>query len=199
MMVAILASVASLIIRYRRAVGEEKQQLKWVALGVIVLAIGFAATVAWPGTSDDTENFVVALALTAVPISIGIAILRYRLYDIDRIISRTVSYGIVTALLAGAFVGLVVVLGGVLPTRGSSLAVAGSTLAVAALFNPLRYRVQGVVDRKFNRSQYDLERTIEAFSQRLRTEADLDRIGRDLQDVAAESMHPKSISLWLRA
>jgi hypothetical protein len=199
MLVTILASVASLIIRYRRAAGEERQQLKWVALGVIVLAFGFAVTFAWPGMGEDTENFVVALALAAMPISIGIAILRYRLYDIDRIISRTLSYGIVTALLAGAFVGLVVVLGGVLPTRGSSLAVAASTLAVAALFNPLRYRVQGRVDRRFNRSRYDLERTIEAFSERLRSEADLDRIGRDLQDVAAESMHPRSISLWLRA
>jgi hypothetical protein len=203
--VTILASVASLIFRYRRALGEERQQLKWVALGgVVVVAIGMAGTVVWDiingstEVSDDTENLVGALSLTAVPISIGMAILRYRLYDIDRIISRTVSYGAVTALLAGTYVALVFVMGDLLPSRGSSLVVAASTLAVAALFNPLRRRVQSIVDRRFNRSRYDLSRTIEAFSHRLRTEVDLDQLGRDLQDVAAESMHPKSVSLWLR-
>jgi hypothetical protein len=148
--------------------------------------------------SDDTENFVIALALTAVPISIGIAILRYRLYDIDRIISRTVSYAVVTVLLAGAYAGLVFGLGAVIPNQGSSLVVAASTLAVAALFNPLRRRVQAFVDRRFNRSRYDLSRTIEAFSQRLSSEVDLDEIGRDLQSVTAESMHPKTMGLWLR-
>jgi hypothetical protein len=198
MLVAILASVTSLIIRYRRAVGEERQQLKWVALGVVVLAIGLALSVLWPGLSDDTENFVIALALTAVPISIGIAILRYRLYDIDRIISRTVSYAVVTVLLAGAYVGLVFGLGIVIPNQGSSLVVAASTLAVAALFNPMRRRVQTIVDRRFNRSRYDLSRTIEAFAQRLSSEVDLDQIGHDLQSVTAESMHPKTMALWLR-
>jgi hypothetical protein len=199
MMVAVLASVASLIIRYRRAVGEERQQLKWVALGVIALAIGLVVTFVWQGLSDDTENFVIALALTAVPISIGIAILRYRLYDIDRIISRTVSYAVVTVLLAGAYAGLVFGLGVVIPNQGSSLVVAASTLAVAALFNPLRRRVQAFVDRRFNRSRYDLSRTIEAFSQRLASEVDLDQIGRDLQSVTVESMHPKTMGLWLRS
>jgi hypothetical protein len=198
MLVTILASVVSLIIRYRRAVGEERQQLKWVALGVIALAISLALTFVWQGLSDDTENFVIALALTAVPISIGIAILRYRLYDIDRIISRTVSYAVVTVLLAGAYAGLVFGLGAVIPNQGSSLVVAASTLAVAALFNPLRRRVQAFVDRRFNRSRYDLSRTIEAFSQRLSSEVDLDEIGRDLQSVTAESMHPKTMGLWLR-
>jgi hypothetical protein len=198
MLVPILASVASLIVRYRQSAGEERQQLKWVAVGVVVLAIGVAGTVVWDGLSDDTVNLVIALALTAVPISIGMAILRYRLYDIDRIISRTVSYGAVTALLVGTYVAFVFVLGDLLPSRENSLVVAASTLAVAGLFNPLRRRVQDFVDRRFNRSRYDLSRTIEAFSQRLRTEVDLDQLGRDLQDVAADSMHPKSISLWLR-
>jgi hypothetical protein len=203
--VTILASVASLIFRYRRALGEERQQLKWVALGgVVIVAIGVGGTVVWDmingsaEVSDDTENLVSALSLTAVPISIGMAILRYRLYDIDRIISRTVSYGAVTAVLAGTYVALVFVLGDLLPSRGNSLVVAASTLAVAALFNPLRRRVQSIVDRRFNRSRYDLARTIEAFSQRLSTEVDLDQLGRDLQVVATDSMHPKSISLWLR-
>ena len=199
MLVPILASVASLIVRYRQSAGEERQQLKWVAVGVVVLAIGVAGTVAWDGLSDDTVNLVIALSLTAVPISIGMAILRYRLYDIDRIISRTVSYGAVTALLAGAYVALVFVLGDLLPSRGNSLVVAASTLTVAALFNPLRRRVQSIVDHRFNRSRYDLYRTIEAFTQRLRTEVDLDQLARDLQNVAADSMHPKSMSLWLRS
>ncbi len=198
MLVPILASVASLIVRYRQSAGEERQQLKWVALGVVLLAIGLAGTVVWDGLSDDTVNLVIALALTAVPISIGMAILRYRLYDIDRIISRTVSYGAVTALLAGTYVALVFVLGDLLPSRGNSLVVAASTLAVAGLFNPLRRRVQDFVDRRFNRSRYDLSRTIEAFSQRLRTEVDPEQLGRDLQLVVAASMHPKSMSLWLR-
>ncbi len=201
---SILASVTSLIVRYRRAVAEEKQQLKWVAFGVVVLALGVAGTVVWDMVngsaelSDDTGNLVTALSITVVPISIGMAILRYRLYDIDRIISRTVSYGAVTALLAGTYAGLVFVLRDLLPSQGGSLAVAASTLAVAALFNPLRRRVQAFVDRRFNRSRYDLSRTIEAFSQRLRTEVDLDQLGRDFQDVAGESMHPKSMTLWLR-
>ena len=203
-LVAILASVASLIVRYRQAVAEERQQLKWVALSVVVLAIGVAGTVVWDMVngstelSDDTGNLVIALSLTVVPISIGMAILRYRLYDIDRIISRTVSYAVVTVLLGSAFAGLVFVLGGLLPSQGGSLVVAASTLAVAALFNPLRRRVQSIVDRRFNRSRYDLSRTIEAFAQRLNTEVDLDQLGRELQFVAGESMHPKSMSLWIR-
>ena len=203
-LVAILASVASLIVRYRQAVAEERQQLKWVALSVVVLAIGVAGTVVWDMVngstelSDDTGNLVIALSLTVVPISIGMAILRYRLYDIDRIISRTVSYAVVTVLLGSTFAGLVFVLGGLLPSQGGSLVVAASTLAVAALFNPLRRRVQSIVDRRFNRSRYDLSRTIEAFAQRLNTEVDLDQLGRELQFVAGESMHPKSMSLWIR-
>jgi len=201
---AILASVASLIVRYRRAVGEEKQQLKWVAFGVVVLAIGVAGTVVWDMVngsaelSDDTGNLVIALSLTVVPITIGLAILRYRLYDIDRIISRTVSYGAVTALLAGTYAGLVFMLRDLLPSQGSSLAVAASTLAVAALFNPMRRRIQGLVDRRFNRSRYDLARIIEGFAERLRTEVDLDQLGRDLRLVASQSMHPRSIALWMR-
>lgn len=201
---AILASAASLVVRFRRAVGDERQQLKWVAFGVVLLGLGVAGSVLWElangsgEISDDTENLIIALSLTMVPISIGIAILRFRLYDIDRIISRTVSYGVVSVLLAGAYVGLVFVLRDLLPLEGG-VPVAASTLAVAALFNPLRRRVQTFVDRRFNRSRYDAARTIEAFSQRLGTEVDLDELGRDLQAVAAESMQPTSVSLWLRA
>lgn len=201
LLVSILASAASLVIRYRRAVGEERQQLKWVALGVVVLGLGLLGTTLWGvvggALSDDTGNFLTALSLTVVPISIGIAVLRFRLYDIDRIISRTVTYGAVTAILAGGYAGLVFLLRGLFPGQGS-IAVAGSTLAVAALFNPLRRRTQMLVDQRFNRSQYDGARVIEEFAQRLRTEVDLDELGRDLRAAAVASMQPASVSLWLR-
>ena len=200
---AILASVASLVVRYRRAQGEERQQLKWVAFGVVLLALGIAGSTLWElangaaEISSDTENLIIVASLTIVPISIGFAILRYRLFDIDRIISRTLSYGVLTVLLAGAYVGLVFLLRELLPFEGG-LPVAASTLGVAALFNPLRRRVQVFVDKRFNRSRYDVERIIDGFSQRLRIEVDLDRLGRDLQAVATESMQPATISLWLR-
>ena len=200
---AILGSVASLVVRYRRAAGEERQQLKWVAFGVVLLGLGIAGSVLWElvngsaELSDDTENLMISLSLTIVPVAIGIAILRYRLYEIDRIISRTLSYGLLTVLLAGAYVGLVFLLRELLPFEGG-LPVAVSTLGVAAAFNPLRRRVQAFVDQRFNRSRYDAARVIEGFSRRLRTEVDLDQLGRDLLTVAVESMQPVSVSLWLR-
>ena len=169
LIVAILASVASLVVRYRRAVGEERQQLKWVALGVVLLGLGVVGSAVWEFVNgaaelgDDTENLVIAVSLTAVPISIGFAYLRYRLYDIDRIISRTLSYGVLTVLLAGAYVGLVFVLRELLPFQGS-LPVAISTLGVAAAFNPLRRKVQSFVDQRFNRSRYDAARVIDGFA-----------------------------------
>ncbi|HVR78543.1 MAG TPA: hypothetical protein VMS99_09150 [Acidimicrobiia bacterium] len=198
-----LASVASLVVRYRSSVGEERQQLKWVASGVVILGVGVAASVLWElingvaELSDDTENLVIAVSLTMIPISIGVAILRFRLYDIDRIISRTVSYGVVVALIAAVFFGSVTLLGSLLPDD-SPLSVAASTLSVAALFNPLRRKVQRFVDKLFNRSRYDAGRTIDAFSARLRSEVDLDQLARDLQGVAAETMQPASLALWLR-
>ena len=198
-----LASVASLVVRYRSSVGEERQQLKWVAFGVVILGVGVAASVLWElinGTaelSDDTENLVIALSLTMIPVSIGVAILRFRLYDIDRIISRTVSYGVVVALIAAVFFGSATLLGSLLPSD-SPLSVAASTLSVAALFNPLRRRVQRFVDKLFNRSKYDAGLTMDAFSARLRTEVDLDQLAGDLQAVAAETMQPTSLALWLR-
>lgn len=199
-----LASVASLVVRYRSSEGEERQQLKWVAFGVVILGVGVAASVLWElingaaELSDDTENLVITISLTMIPVSIGVAILRFRLYDIDRIISRTVSYGVVVALIAAVFIGSVTLLGSLLP-NDSPFSVAASTLSVAALFNPLRRRVQRFVDKLFNRSRYDAGRTIDAFSARLRTEVDLDQLARDLQGVAAETMQPTSLALWLRA
>jgi hypothetical protein len=198
-----LASVASLVVRYRSSGGEERQQLKWVAFGVVILGVGVAASVLWElingvaELSDDTENLVIAVSLTMIPISIGVAILRFRLYEIDRIISRTVSYGAVVALIAAVFFGSVTLLGSLLPDD-SPLSVAASTLSVAALFNPLRRKVQRFVDKLFNRSRYDAGRTIDAFSARLRSEVDLDQLARDLQGVAAETTQPASLALWLR-
>jgi len=198
-----LASVASLVVRYRSSVGDERQQLKWVAFGVVILGVGVAASVFWElinGTaelSDDTENLVIAVSLTMIPMSIGVAILRFRLYEIDRIISRTVSYGVVVALIAAVFIGSVTFLGSLLPDD-SPLSVAASTLSVAALFNPLRRKVQRFVVKLFNRSRYDAGRTIDAFSARLRSEVDLDQLARDLQGIAAETMQPTSVALWLR-
>lgn len=198
-----LASVASLVVRYRSSRGEERQQLKWVAFGVVILGVGVAASVLWElvnGTaelSDDTENLVIAVTLTMIPVSIGVAILRFRLYEIDRIISRTVSYGVVVAMIAAVFFGTATLLGSLLPDD-SPLAVAASTLSVAAVFNPLRRKVQRFVDRLFNRSRYDADRTIDAFSARLRAEVDLDELARDLKGVATETMQPKSLALWLR-
>ena len=200
---AVLASVVSLVVRYRRAGGVERQQLKWVAFGVVLLGAGVAGPALWElvnGSAElnvDIENFILTCSLTMVPVSIGIAILRYRLYEIDRIISRTLSYGLLTVLLAGAYVGLVFLLRELLPFEGG-LPVAISTLGVAAAFNPLRRRVQAFVDQRFNRSRYDAARVIEGFSRRLRTEVDLDQLGRDLLAVAVESMQPVSVSLWLR-
>ena len=200
---AILGSVASLVVRYRRAAGEARQQLKWVAFGVVLLGLGIAGSVLWElangsaELSDDTENLIISLSLTMVPVSIGVAILRYRLYEIDRIISRTLSYGLLTVLLAGAYVGLVFLLRELLPFEGG-LPVAVSTLGVAAAFNPLRRRVQAFVDQRFNRSRYDAARVIEGFSRRLHTEVDLDQLGHDLLTVAVASMQPVSVSLWVR-
>jgi hypothetical protein len=139
--------------------------------------------------------------LWAVPAAIGVAVLRYRLYDIDRIINRTVVYGLLTALLGIVYAGAVLVSGqlfGGAAGNPPSLAVAGATLAVAALFQPARRRIQRVVDRRFNRRRYDLAKTIQAFSTRLRDEIDLDTLSAELVAVAARTMEPTMISLWLR-
>ncbi|MEX0946697.1 MAG: hypothetical protein WD064_04970, partial [Acidimicrobiia bacterium] len=140
---------------------------------------------------------IITISVSLLPMAIGIAIVRYRLFDIDRIVSRTVSYGVVVMVLGATFGALVFVLGDLLPLEGQ-LPVASTTLVVAALFNPLRRRVQERVDRRFNRSRYDAARTIELFTRRLRSSVDLVELGRDLQTVAAATMQPASMSMWLR-
>ena len=204
----ILLSAASMVVRFRRARGVERQQLKWFTYAPL------AAVLVWlvssiPALMSEAPTVVVILRVyvvgaiisVGIPLAIGIAILRYRLYDIDRLINRTLVYGLLTALLGLVYAGAVLVLGQVFGGVGGdppSWAVAGATLAVAALFQPARHRIQQAVDRRFNRLKYDMDQTIEAFSARLRDEIDLDALSAELLAVADQTMQPTTASLWLR-
>ncbi len=199
LLVAIVGSIASLVVRYRRAVGIERLQLRQL----VFAAVAFVPimVVAVPFYYDSVlVQAAVGLGLLALPVAAGLAILRYRLYDIDVVINRALVYGSLTATLAGVYVGSVLLLQLVLSglTEGSGLAVAASTLAVAALFRPARGRIQKVVDSRFFRSRYDATRTIEAFGARLRDEVDLSALSNDLKAVVVETMRPDHVSLWLR-
>jgi hypothetical protein len=204
-------AIASLIVRYRRAAPIERQQLKWFAAVAILTGLGGAANIvtsssgsAAPtgtlGTVNAVSGFVTYVGLALLPVAIGIAILRYRLYEIDRLISRTISYGVLTAIVGGLFVGFILVFQAVLApvTRSNELAVAGSTLLAAALFQPLRRLVQQIVDRRFNRSRYDAERTVAAFAERLRDEVDLEQLVAEILATVRQTVEPSSVSVWLR-
>jgi hypothetical protein len=196
-----VASVASLVVRFRRARGEERQQLKWFIYGAGILTVLLAVSALLPALDTQIPALVVAPALAAPPLAIGVAILRYRLYDIDRLINRTLVYGLLTALLGVLYAAAVLVLGQLFGGVGRdppSWTVAGATLAVAALFQPARRRIQAVVDRRFNRRKYDAAKTVEAFSARLRDEVDLDTLSAELLAVADQTMQPTTASLWLR-
>jgi hypothetical protein len=190
--------------RLRRSSGQEHQQLKWIALAASVAGILVVADAASFFLSVDgiSQLRIVALGLAFVgfPVAAGVAILRYRLYDIDVVINRTIVYGALTATLAATYLGSVLLLqlalGGL--TSDSSLAVAGSTLAVAAIFRPARTRIQEVVDRRFYRLRYDAARTLESFGSRLRDEVALDSLSSELCIVVAETMQPAHVSVWLR-
>ena len=188
-----LAAVVSLAFRYRRAGTVERAQLKWLvcAAAVIVVAGLASALIA----STNLQNAVSSGAIALVPVAIGIAVLRYRLYDIDRIISRTVAYAIITGLLVGVYAGLVLLATEVVGLR-TPVAVAAATLAAAALFSPLRRRVQRTVDRRFNRARYDAEATVAAFAARLKDAVDLDTVRDDLASVVQPAMEPAHISMW---
>jgi hypothetical protein len=194
---AVLVAAGSLVVRFRRARGIERQQLRWIlAAGLAPLAVlGVAAGLAIG--SWVVIGWAVSLYLALPALATGAAILRYRLYDIDRIISRTLAYGLLTVLLGSAYAGVVLGLGQLLG-RNSSLVVAAATLAVAALFQPARRRVQAVVDRHFNRRKYDAANMVEAFSVRLRDEVDLDALSAELLAVVDQTMEPTTASLWLR-
>ena len=196
---ALIGAIAGFIVRFRRSRGVERQQLKWIAYAASGLAvIGPLAGVTY-GDSVLVE-IAIAVVVTALPAAICIAILRYRLYDIDVVINRTLVYGPLTATLAGIYLGSVLLLQLVLSgvTSNNSLAIAISTLAVAALFRPARRRVQATVDRRFYRRKYDAARTLERFGAHLRDEVDPDALGGELRAVVAETMQPAHVSLWLR-
>jgi hypothetical protein len=206
MLVLILISLASLIVRFRRSRGEERQQLKWLAYVAAVVTILFVNElflVEWLGAGETTFGIVgehlLNLSGAAFPIAAAIAILKYRLYDLDLVINRTLVYGSLTAILAAAYLGIVVVLQNAIPgADDSDLTIAGSTLAVAALFRPLRARVQGFIDRRFYRRKFDAQRTLETFSSRLREDVDLDHLSADLLRIVRDTLQPAHASLWLR-
>ena len=198
-LLVVLAALAfgSLVLRFRRSRGEERQQLKWFTYAGALLPVSVVGD-ALPAPLGD---LVTAAPIVFLPVATGIAILRHRLYDIDRLINRTLVYGLLTALLAGIYAGAVLVLGQAFGGVGGdppSWAVAAATLAVAALFQPARRRIQQVVDRRFNRRKYDAAKTVEAFSARLRDEVDLDALAAELLAVVDPTMQPTRASLWLR-
>jgi hypothetical protein len=189
---------ASLVVRLRRARGVERQQLRWVALAAGVAGIGAAiGVVGVLAESGAVVGVGVLGSATVLCLAIAAAILRYRLYDLDRIISRTVAFGLLTLLLGGGYAGLVLGLGQ-LVGRDSSLVVAVATLAVAGVFQPTRRRIQMAVDRRFNRRKYNAAQTIQAFSTRLREQVDLDTLSTELLSVVDQTMEPTQVSLWLR-
>jgi hypothetical protein len=188
-----LAAVASTFVRWRRSDDVERHQIKWFFVAAIALLVAFV--ISFLDFDATLNNVVFALALTAVWASIAIAVLKYRLYDIDRIISRTLAYAVVIAVLGAVYVGLVTAIGS---RFESSLSVAASTLAVAALFNPLRKRVQGWVDRHFNRSSYDTSQVMDEFAGSLRDEVDADEVVDGWVEVVEETMQPSSVGVWIK-
>jgi hypothetical protein len=198
---ALVGAVGSIVLRFRRAAGVERQQLTVLTAGGVVAATTFVVS-GFVGSwiSQDLGIAITLAGVLAVPVSIGVAMLRYRLYEIDRVISKTLVYGALTVILGAAYAGLVLAGQAVFSSfaGGSNLAIAVSTLIVAALFLPLRSRVQRVVDRRFYRRRYDAQRTLDAFGARLREQVELERLRGDLQDVVRDTMQPAHVSLWLR-
>jgi hypothetical protein len=192
--VIVLSFVAHQVLSWRRATGQRRQQLKWLATGAAVTLVVLAASLGFSSTSIVGE--ILGIGLAALPVGIGVGILKYRLYEIDRIISRTLAYAIVTGLLVGVYAGLVLLATEVLGFH-SSVAVAVSTLAAVALFNPLRRRVQHAVDRRFNRARYDADQTVTAFAARLKDVADLDSVRDDLATTVGKALEPAHMSVWV--
>src|SRR5215216_1416083 len=208
-----IASALSLVLRYRRSGGEGREQIKWIAFAASVVGLlylitmvssftfsgpwGGAGTPLWLGLLQQVS----LVSFTAVPIAVGFAVLKYRLYDIDLLVNRTLVYGSLTATLVVFYFGGIVVLQGVfvaLTGEKSTLAIVASTLLIAALFNPLRRRIQSFIDRRFYRNKYDARKTLEGFSARLRDETDLGTLRDDSTSVVRETMQPAYVSLWLR-
>jgi hypothetical protein len=198
----LLSFVLAQVLNWRHSSGERRQQLKWLMSGTAVLAVSqiiFQPVLALYPNLPQVQlilGFLVGLGAAALPASMAVAILKYRLYDIDRIISRTLSYAIVTGLLIGVYTGLVLLATQVLQFR-TPVAVAAATLAAAALFNPLRQRVQRGVDRRFNRARYDADKTVAAFAARLKDAVDLDAVQADLAGVVHQALEPAHVSVWM--
>jgi MFS family permease len=197
-----LAAVVSLTLRYRHAQAAERAQLKWlvytgaVVVAALLISLGPVGWVMGPGTATtDVQNAIASVSVGLVPVAIGIAVMRYRLYDIDRVVSRTVAYAIVTGLLVGVYAGLVLLATGVLGFH-TSVAVAVATLVAAALFSPVRRRVQHNVDRRFNRARYDADQTVAAFAARLKDAVDLSTVRDDLASVVQAALEPTLLSVW---
>jgi len=202
----IVASIASVIVRFRRARGDERLQLKWLAYGTIMSLLIIVAIIVYIFTNVNIGPFASTLfylPVLSITISAAIAILKYRLYNIDILINRTLVYGALTALLALIYFGLVFILQSLVNALAGQisqtpLVIVGSTLVIAALFQPLRRRIQQVIDRRFYRRKYDAARTVEAFSATLRNELDLSQLREHLKTVVQETMQPTYVSLWLR-
>jgi hypothetical protein len=196
-----VAAAVSLVVRLSRAGGEQRQQIKWLAYGGTLVVCGVCAGSLTIPHSVPVSILIISVSLLGLPVLTGIAILRYRLYDIDLLINRTLVYASLTAMLALVYVGGVIGVQAALRAltgQESTLAIVASTLAIAALFNPLRGRVQGFVDRRFYRRKYDAAKTLAAFSSRLRDETDLNALGADLVGVTRVTVQPEYVSLWLR-
>jgi hypothetical protein len=199
----IAAATVSVLLRFRRSRGEERQQLKWFAYASALLAFMLVVSALFPALEQSAVSEVLfGLVILGIPISCGIAITRYRLYDIDRVINRTLVYATLTALLVGIYIGAAVGFGALVRSltgqESNALVIAASTLAVAALFGPARRRIQGFIDRRFYRRKYDAAQTLEGFSSRLREQVDLEALSGELVGVVRETMQPAHVSLWLR-
>ena len=190
-----VASLACVVVRFRSSGGVERQQLRWVAAGAAAAVAGLLAGAAVP--QDNVLSGVLYASVLFIPLAVAVAVLRYRLWDLDRLVSRTVTYAVVTALLVVPYL-LIVPAAGRLAQGSGSLAVAAATLAAAAVFQPLRRRVQELVDRRFNRRRYDAARTVEGFAAHLRDQVDLDALRAELLAVVDQTVQPVGASLWLR-
>ena len=190
-----VASLACVVVRFRSSGGVERQQLRWVAAGAVAAVVGLLAGAALP--QRTVISSILYATVLCIPLAVAVAVLRYRLWDLDRLVSRTVTYAAVTALLVVPYL-LILPVATHLAAGSGSLAVAAATLAAAALFQPLRRRVQGLVDRRFNRRRYDAARTVDGFALRLRDQVDLDALSAELLAVVDHTMQPVGASLWLR-
>jgi hypothetical protein len=194
--------VAAVTVKFRRSRGAQRQQLKWflAAIALLPLTVLVELLAGFLPWGDAAGNAAFAIVINGIPLAIGIAVLRYRLYDIDRIISRTLAWGLITAALVGLYLGGVLLASRVLQAVGGSgdLAVAASTLAVAAAFQPVRGRIQSIVDRAFDRARYDAERTMEDFRDRLRSQVDLEGLRGDVLTAVRDTVAPAGATLWLR-